>query len=73
MIIKNEFMKNLLEQTEKNTFIEGKNFLDKILMSIDKKGIIQFGFSEFETYGSFVDTYYPNYYKHKKWSSKEKW
>lgn len=70
MIIKTEFMKNLLEQIEKNTIIEGKNFWDKILMSIDKKDIIQSGFSEFETYGSFVDTYYPNYYKHRKWSSK---
>ena len=63
-------MKNLLEQIEKNTIIKGTNFWDKILMSIDKKDIIQSGFSEFETYGSFVDTYYPNYYKHREWSSK---
>lgn len=70
MIIKTEFMKNLLEQIEKNTIIKGTNFWDKILMSIDKKDIIQSGFSEFETYGSFVDTYYPNYYKHREWSSK---
>ena len=70
MIIKTEFMKNLLEQIEKNTIIKGTNFWDKILMSIDKKDIIQSGFSEFETYGSFVDTYYPNYYKYREWSSK---
>lgn len=70
MIIKTEFMKNLLEKIEKNNVIQGKNFWDKILMSIDKKDITQSGFSEFETYGSFVDTYYPNYYKHRKWSSK---
>ena len=70
MIIKTEFMKNLLEQIEKNTNIKGTNFWDKILMSIDKKDIIQSGFSEFETYGSFVDTYFPNYYKHREWSSK---
>ena len=70
MIIKTEFMKNLIEQIEKNTNIKGKNFWEKIIMSIDKKEIIHSGFSEFETYGSFVDTYYPNYYKHREWPSR---
>ena len=69
MIIKTEFMNNLLDKIEKNNDIPGKIFWEKILLSIDNEQILQSGFSEFETYGTFVDNYYKNYYKHRIWSS----
>ena len=70
MIIKTEFMRKLIETIENNINIPGQFFWEKILRSIDKKNIIYSGFSEFETYGSFVDNYYKNCYKHRIWSSK---
>ena len=70
MIIKTEFMTKLIETIENNKNIPGTYFWEKILLSIDKEVIIYSGFSEFETYGSFVDNYYKNFYKHRKWSSK---
>lgn len=70
MIIKTEFMTKLIETIENNKNIPGTSFWEKILLSIDKDVIINSGFSEFETYGSFVDNFYKNFYKHRKWSSK---
>ena len=70
MIIKTEFMKKLLDDIENNKKIPGKMFWEKILISIDKSDINKSGFSEFETYGSYVDTKFPNFYKHRKWNSK---
>ena len=70
MMIKTEYMKNLLDTLEKNSKIPGKLFWEKILMAIDIKDINGSGFSEFETYGSFVDTFYPKFYKHRIWNSK---
>ena len=70
MIIKTDFMKNLLDNIEIKYNIPGKYFWEKILMVIDNKDINFLGFSEFETYGFYVDNRYPNIYKHRKWYSK---
>ena len=70
MMIKTEYMKDLIKTIENNKNIPGKIYWEKILMAIDRKDIIKSGFSEFETYGSFVDTYYTNTYKHRRWASK---
>ena len=70
MIIKSEYMKNLLDQIEKNNIVPGKYFWEKILMSIDLNELTKSGFSEFEAYGNFVDTIFPKVYKHRNWSSK---
>ena len=70
MIIKTKYMIEILEKIEKNLAIPGIFFWEKILMSIDKKELIFSGFSEFETYGTYVDTKFPKVYKHRKWSSK---
>ena len=43
----------------------GKNFL-----SIDKEVILNSGFSEFETYVTFIDNFFPNAYKHRMWFSR---
>ena len=70
MIIKTELMKNLLDIIEKNSKLPGIFFWEKVLMAIDIKFINFSGFSEFETYGSFVDTKYPNIYRHRNFFSK---
>ena len=44
--------------------------MGKIILSIDKEIILNSGFSEFETYGTFVDNYFPNAYKHRMWFSR---
>lgn len=70
MMIRTEFMKNLIDAIESNSKIPGKLFWEKILMAIDIKDIGKSGFSEFEIYGSFVDTKYPKFYYHRNWYSK---
>ena len=62
-------MKNLLDYIEKNDKLEGKFFWEKLLMAIEIKDIRGLGFSEFETYGSFVETKYPNSYIRRNWNS----
>ena len=69
MIIKTEYMKNLLDEIERNDKIKGKTYWEKILYSIDIEELLKTGFSEFETYGTYVDNRYPNYYIHREWSS----
>ena len=38
-------------------------------MAINSKDIDGSGFSEYETYGTFVDSRYPNFYIHRNWFS----
>ena len=54
MLIKTEFMKDLIETIEKNYNIQGTKYWEKIIMSIDKEEITKSGFSEYETYGTFL-------------------
>jgi len=69
IMIKTEYMKNLLDEIERNDKLEGKFFWEKIMMAIEQKDIDFSGFSEFETYGTFVNTRYPNSYKYRNWRS----
>lgn len=68
-MIKTEYMKNLLDEIENNSELKGKLFWEKILMAINLRDLNYSGFSEYETYGSFVDTRYPNFYVHRNWFS----
>ena len=65
MLINTKLMKNLLLDIENNSKINGKLFWEKILMAIDINDINISGFSEFETYVTYVDTKFPNFYKHR--------
>ena len=40
MLIKTQFMKNLLDRLESNTKLAGQTFWEKILMAIDSKNIV---------------------------------
>ena len=67
IMVKTEYMKNLLDEIERNDKLEGKFFWEKIMMAIDLRDIHGSGFSEFETYGTFVNTRYPNSYIYRKY------
>ena len=69
MMIQTEFMKNLLKEIELNNKIPGNFFWEKILMSIDIKNMNFSGFSEYETYGTYVDSKYQYTYRHRNWFS----
>ena len=63
MLIKKEIMEKMLFDIEKNSTIYGKFFWEKILYAIGEEGLLKGGFSEFETYGNYLRTYYPNLYE----------
>ena len=63
MIIKTEYMRKLIFEIEENQMLEGKYYFEKIMNSICEIDLMHSGFSEFETYGNYVDTYYPGKYK----------
>lgn len=69
MLINSHFMCELLDQIEANNSIEGKTFYEKIINSIDFKDLSGSGFSEFETYGTFVYKKYFDAYQLRRWRS----
>ena len=69
MLVDVELMKKMLDEIEMNEKLPGKNFWEKILMAIDIKDLPGCGFSEFETFGSYVDTRYPMVYSYRQWKS----
>ena len=69
MLINTKIMKNLIKRIENNVNITGKNWFEKIINSIDVEYILDSGFSEYETYGTFVNEFYKNSYKIRSWKS----
>lgn len=63
MIFKVSIMKELIKCISSADNLEGHNFWQKIMSAIDRKNLSGSGFSEFETYGSYLITYYPNLYQ----------
>lgn len=62
-------MKSLINKIESNDSIPGSRFYEKIINSIPLEDIQGNGFSEFETYGSFVCLTSPMTYKLREWYS----
>lgn len=62
MLFNVEIMKALIAKIEQNHKYEGTKFFEKIINATDfsKQGN---SFSEFETYGTFCEYYYPNVYE----------
>lgn len=69
MLIDTEIMRELLGQIEKNSELCGENFWDKILRAIATEDLANSGFSEFETYGTYVEQYHKEEYQIRKWRS----
>lgn len=69
MLFKRDIMKRMIAKLESNDSIPGSRFYEKIINCIPLKDIQGNGFSEFETYGSFVCLTSPQTYKLREWYS----
>ena len=69
MLINCKVMKELINCIKSREDIQGNVWYEKVIKSIDKKDIMYSGFSEFETYGTYVMTYHPQLYRCKDWKS----
>lgn len=62
MMINKKIMIEIIDKIMDNENLNGSTFYERILNAIDKKVVYGTGFSEFETYGNYVMTYYPDDY-----------
>ncbi len=69
MLFRCDIMKWLIDKIEANDTIPGSRFYEKIINCIPLEDIQGNGFSEFETYGSFVCLTSPQAYKLREWHS----
>lgn len=69
MMFKCDIMKQLVNRIESNETIPGTRFYEKVINSIPLEDIQDNGFSEFETYGSFVCLTSPMAYRLREWHS----
>ncbi len=67
MIFNKEYMKELIGAIESSS-VPGNNYMEKVIGSIDDD-YIALGFSEFETYGTYVTEKYPDSYGYRRFSS----
>lgn len=66
MLICSKYMKKMIAEIMGNFTVEGNTFYEKIVNAINPRVVSYTGFSEFETYGNYMDTLYPGIYAHKK-------
>ncbi len=69
MLIKCNIMRKLISEIEQNSIIPGTAFWEKIIYAIDTDKLQSNSFSEFETYGTFVVSRYPDAYRFRDWHS----
>lgn len=69
MLIKASIMKDLIRDIENNTEIEGSTFDQIIINSIDSNDLTEGGYSEFETYGTYVIKKFKDAYTLRRWRS----
>lgn len=64
MLIKTSYMRELIKEIEQNRSYEGKAFFEKILFAVEKDMLRSSGFSEYETYGTYVTVRHPDAYEY---------
>ena len=69
MLMDCEFVEKLILEIESNHSLCGTLFWEKILRSLSASQLMDTGFSEFETYGTYVMTHYTNSYILRSWNS----
>lgn len=69
MIIKSEYMREMLQEIENNNNLNGKTFQEKIINAINETELPCAGFSEFETYGNYVTLRHAGSYVFRAWNS----
>ena len=69
MLFNCNYMKEILDKIESNKALPGVSFWQKILNAIDTNDLQYNSFSEFETYGSYVYSHYPESHSLRTWNS----
>lgn len=69
MLINTKHMRQLLDEIENNELLPGQSFYEKIISAVSVDDISKSGFSEFETYGTFVYKNYHSEYELRQWCS----
>lgn len=69
MLIKTSLMREIIYEIEHNNHIDGFSFEQKIINAIDMNYIIEGGFSEFETYGTYIIKNHRESYTLRRWYS----
>ncbi len=69
MLFKCDIMKAMIMDIESNASIPGEKYWEKIINAIEPAKIYDSSFSEFETYGTYVTTKYPDLYDLREWHS----
>lgn len=69
MLVRTEYMREMLNEIESNDNITGTNFQEKILSAVDDKNLPRSGFSEYETFGSYVMNRHNDSYILRDWRS----
>lgn len=69
MLINTMCMRSLIHDIDRNLNLEGDNAWEKIINAIDSNDLPKSGYSEFETYGTYVYKHYPEMYLLRRWHS----
>lgn len=69
MLVSTLHMRDLIEKIESNSDIDGCSFGEKVINAVDKESLPKSGFSEFETFGTFIYNNYIDQYTLRRWSS----
>lgn len=69
MMFKTSIVKDMLDEIENNTLLEGDTFYEKILNAVPISELNLSGFSEFETYAAYVTSKDPELYEMRKWNN----
>ena len=69
MLVNTSQMKEVIGKIEANEAVAGLFFYEKIINSIDTKDLSGSGFSEFETFGTYIYRNYKEQYIFRRWNS----
>ena len=69
MLVETSVMQDLLLKIESNNSIEGSSFVEKIINAVDAENLSKSGFSEFESFGTYVYKKHRERYIIREWHS----
>lgn len=69
MLIRSDIMRSLIQEIMQNPSLQGDAFYERIVRCIDREKLTENSFSEFETYGTYVCSRYPDAYRLRNWHS----
>lgn len=67
MIFSSTIVKKMLAEIEQNSHLEGMSFYEKIINAIPKGTLNLSGFSEFETYATYLNSRYSSCFELRRW------